>query len=73
MRKCVRTGRGAGERPGRGEGTDVDLFDGELGGRDEHQVDAGGGCSWFSVVLIGLAILVVIGMNWFFDFVRSLF
>ncbi|MFF3837827.1 hypothetical protein [Streptomyces sp. NPDC001930] len=51
----------------------MDLFDGELGGRDEHHVDAGGGCSWFYVVLIGLAILVVVGMNWFFDFVRSLF
>ncbi|WP_329275364.1 hypothetical protein [Streptomyces sp. NBC_00691] len=51
----------------------MDLFDGEFGGRDEHQTDVGGGgCSWFYVVLIGLAILVVVGMNRFFDFVRSL-
>ncbi|WP_328946484.1 hypothetical protein OG259_38535 [Streptomyces sp. NBC_00250] len=51
----------------------MDLFDGELGGSDEHDVDAGGGCSWFYVVLIGLLILVVVVMNWFVDFVRSLF
>ncbi|MFJ2932735.1 hypothetical protein ACIO8G_08195 [Streptomyces sp. NPDC087219] len=53
----------------------MDLFDGELGGgRDEHQMDVGGGgCSWFYVVLIGLAILVFVTVNWFFDFVRGLF
>ncbi|MCX4986302.1 hypothetical protein [Streptomyces sp. NBC_00572] len=51
----------------------MDLFDGELGGRDEHHVGAGGGCSWFYVVLIGLLIGVVVAMNWFFDFVRDLF
>ncbi|WP_406055153.1 hypothetical protein OG462_05985 [Streptomyces sp. NBC_01077] len=52
----------------------MDLFDGELGGRDEHHVGAeGGGCSWFYVILIGLGILVVVAMNWFFDFVRNLF
>ncbi|WP_318211613.1 MULTISPECIES: hypothetical protein [unclassified Streptomyces] len=51
----------------------MDLFDGELGGRDGHQVDVGGGCSWFYVVLIGLVILGIVAVNWFFDFVGNLF
>ncbi|MFD3534063.1 hypothetical protein [Streptomyces sp. NPDC058664] len=51
----------------------MDLFDGELGGRDDHHLDTGGGCSWFYAVLIGLVVLVVVAFNWFVDLVRSLF
>ncbi|WP_435971783.1 hypothetical protein [Streptomyces sp. Qhu_M48] len=52
----------------------MDLFDGELGGREEHHVGAeGSGCFWGYVVLIGLGILVVVTFNWLVDLVKGLF
>ena len=45
----------------------LDFFDGEWGGRDDNSVDTGGGCSWVTVVLIGIAVLILILMNWLWD------
>ncbi|MFI9208963.1 hypothetical protein ACIGW7_12560 [Streptomyces sp. NPDC053253] len=45
----------------------MDFFDGEWGGRDDNSVDTGGGCSWVTVVLIGVAVLILILMNWLWD------
>ncbi|MER8235026.1 hypothetical protein ACIRQY_19950 [Streptomyces sp. NPDC101490] len=51
----------------------MDLFDVEPGGRDEHHSPGGGGCSWVTLVLLGIAVGAAFLMFWFFDFVRSLF
>ncbi|MFC9704850.1 hypothetical protein ACWGQ4_09980 [Streptomyces sp. NPDC055721] len=45
----------------------MDLFDGEWGGRDDNSVDSGGSCSWVTVVMIGILVLIVILANWLWD------
>ncbi|MFF0473655.1 hypothetical protein [Streptomyces sp. NPDC004284] len=51
----------------------MDLFDVEVGGGDEHHVGSGGGCSWVTVVLIGVAALLAFLMNRFFDLLGGIF
>ncbi|MFI8438239.1 hypothetical protein ACIGJO_31755 [Streptomyces sp. NPDC079020] len=50
----------------------MDLFDWELGGRNEHGVESGGGCSWVTVVLIGILVGLVMLASAFFGFLRGL-
>ncbi|MFB7590075.1 hypothetical protein [Streptomyces sp. NPDC056169] len=50
----------------------MDLFDGELGGRDDSNVEAGGSCSWVTVVVIGIVVLIVVLMNWLWDLLHRL-
>ncbi|WP_329619235.1 hypothetical protein OG357_00875 [Streptomyces sp. NBC_01255] len=45
----------------------MDLFDGELGGRDDNNADVGGSCSWVTVVIVGILVLVVVLANWLWD------
>ncbi|MET9347533.1 hypothetical protein [Streptomyces termitum] len=50
----------------------MNLFDFELGGRDDDAVDTGGhGCGWGTVLLLGFCVLLVVLMNWAFDFLGS--
>ncbi|WNF25606.1 hypothetical protein RI138_01610 [Streptomyces sp. C11-1] len=51
----------------------MDLFDGELGGRDEHETAAGGRWSWCGVIVVGVAILLAMLMSWFFGLLGRLF
>lgn len=51
----------------------MDLFDGELGGRDDNNADVGGdGCSWVTVVIVGILVLIVVLMNWLWDLLHRL-
>ncbi|MDX3737660.1 MULTISPECIES: hypothetical protein [Streptomyces] len=47
----------------------MDLFDGELGGRDGHGLEAGGGWSWCGVITIGFFILLAVLISWIFGLV----
>ncbi|MFH8842932.1 hypothetical protein [Streptomyces sp. NPDC017868] len=51
----------------------MDLFDVEVGGEDEHHVGSGGGCSWVTVVLLGVAVLLAVLTSWFFDLLGDVF
>ncbi|MFJ3924788.1 hypothetical protein [Streptomyces sp. NPDC090022] len=51
----------------------MDLFDGELGGRDEPGAGPGGGCSWFSVVIVGIFVLLAVLVHQFWNWVGDLF
>ncbi|MBW3361420.1 hypothetical protein IFE09_25985 [Streptomyces microflavus] len=56
---------------GRG-GAAVDLFDAELGGRDEPDAGPGGSCSWVTVVILGILVLLAVLVHSFFGWVRDL-
>ncbi|MCI4043727.1 MULTISPECIES: hypothetical protein [unclassified Streptomyces] len=55
----------------------MDLFDAELGGRDEPDAGGGGGCSWVTVVILGIfalmAVLVHKVFGWTGDLLSALF
>lgn len=51
----------------------MDFFDWELGGRDGDDAGPGGGCSWFTVVFIGILVLLAVLVHSFFGFLRGLF
>ncbi|WP_202547316.1 hypothetical protein [Streptomyces sp. SID2119] len=50
----------------------MDLFDAELGGRDEPEAREGGGCSWVTVVIIGIFVLLAVLMHALFGWARDL-
>ncbi|CAM5624005.1 hypothetical protein SAVIM338S_05876 [Streptomyces avidinii] len=52
----------------------MDLFDWELGGgRGEGDASpGGGGCSWFTVVIVGVFVLLAVLVHTFFGFLRGL-
>jgi len=50
----------------------VDLFDAELGGRDEPEAGEGGGCSWVTVVIIGIFVLLAVLVHALFEWARDL-
>lgn len=60
-----------------GVGRTVDLFDAELGGRDEPEAGEGRGCSWVTVVILGifalLAVLVHALFGWAGDLLSAVF
>ncbi|MGW1203419.1 hypothetical protein [Streptomyces cyaneofuscatus] len=55
----------------------MDLFDAELGGRDEPEAGEGRGCSWVTVVILGifalLAVLVHALFGWAGDLLSAVF
>ncbi|MET7868234.1 hypothetical protein [Streptomyces cyaneofuscatus] len=55
-----------------GWGETVDLFDAELGGRDEPEAGDGGGCSWVTVVIIGIFVLLAVLVHALFGWARDL-
>lgn len=57
------------------EGAAVDLFDGELGGgRDSHGVEpAGSGCSWVTVVIVGILVLLAVLVHQFVGLLWGIF
>jgi len=55
-----------------GRGAAVDLFDAELGGRDEPGAGPGGSCSWVTVVIIGTLVLLGVLVHTLFGWVRDL-
>ncbi|KPL32757.1 hypothetical protein JI76_27430 [Streptomyces anulatus] len=50
----------------------VDLFDVELGGRDEPSGGPGGSCSWVTAVILGILVLLAVLVHTFFGWVRDL-
>ncbi|GGW16694.1 hypothetical protein GCM10010264_69530 [Streptomyces globisporus] len=64
---------GTGGVPGTGEGWPMDLFDGELGGRDDQGLDTGGGWSWCGVITVGIFILLAVLISWIFGLVGRIF
>ncbi|GGS52536.1 hypothetical protein GCM10010221_59510 [Streptomyces parvus] len=56
-----------------GEGWSMDLFDGELGGRDDQGLDTGGGWSWCGVITVGIFILLAVLISWIFGLVGRIF
>ncbi|MEU9677391.1 MULTISPECIES: hypothetical protein [Streptomyces] len=51
----------------------MDLFDGELGGRDDHDLDTGGGWSWCGVITVGIFILLAVLISWISGLVGRIF
>ncbi|MGW3301780.1 hypothetical protein ACWGA4_35605 [Streptomyces rubiginosohelvolus] len=51
----------------------MDLFDGELRGRDDQGLDTGGGWSWCGVITVGIFILLAVLISWIFGFVGRIF
>ncbi|SCE08532.1 MULTISPECIES: hypothetical protein [unclassified Streptomyces] len=51
----------------------MDLFDAELGGRDEPEAgEGGGGCSWVTVVILGIFLLLAVLIHAFFGWAGDL-
>ncbi|MFH9266594.1 MULTISPECIES: hypothetical protein [unclassified Streptomyces] len=50
----------------------MDLFDAELGGRDEPSTGPGGSCSWGTVVILGILVLLAVLAHAFFGWARDL-
>ncbi|MEU4175973.1 hypothetical protein [Streptomyces sp. NPDC026589] len=50
----------------------MDLFDGELGGRDEPAGGPGGSCSWGTAVILGILVLLAVLVHTFFGWARDL-
>ncbi|MEF2529803.1 MULTISPECIES: hypothetical protein [Streptomyces] len=50
----------------------MDFFDGEAGGRDEPAAGAGGGCTWATAALLGIAAALAAAVAALFDLVRDL-
>ncbi|MFC9034064.1 hypothetical protein [Streptomyces arboris] len=50
----------------------MDLFDAELGGRDEPEAEDGGGCSWVTVVIIGIFVLLAVLVHSLFGWAGDL-
>ncbi|MFJ2026861.1 hypothetical protein ACIODW_24070 [Streptomyces sp. NPDC087897] len=42
----------------------MDLFDAEMGGRDDQGLEAGGGWSWCGVITVGVLVLLVVLVSW---------
>ncbi|OCC10300.1 hypothetical protein [Streptomyces sp. PTY087I2] len=51
----------------------MDLFDVELGGRDDEGADAGGRWSWCGVITVGIFILLAMLISWVFGLVGRIF
>ncbi|MFE4384475.1 hypothetical protein [Streptomyces cyaneofuscatus] len=50
----------------------MDLFDAELSGRDEPEAGDGSGCSWVTVVIIGIFVLLAVLVHALFGWARDL-
>ncbi|EHM30538.1 hypothetical protein SPW_1072 [Streptomyces sp. W007] len=50
----------------------MDLFDVELGGRDEASGGPGGSCSWVTAVILGILVLLAVLVHTFFGWARDL-
>ncbi|MEU2071745.1 hypothetical protein [Streptomyces anulatus] len=50
----------------------MDLFDVELGGRDEPSGGPGGSCSWVTAVILGVLVLLAVLVHTFFGWARDL-
>ncbi|WP_415959625.1 hypothetical protein [Streptomyces sp. 021-4] len=50
----------------------MDLFDAELGGRDEPEAGEGRGCSWVTVVILGIFVLLAALAHALFGWARDL-
>ncbi|MFD4339765.1 hypothetical protein ACFWPP_21620 [Streptomyces anulatus] len=50
----------------------MDLFDVELGGRDEPSGGPGGSCSWVTAVILGILALLAVLVHTFFGWARDL-
>ncbi|WP_405929455.1 hypothetical protein OG554_29300 [Streptomyces griseus] len=50
----------------------MDLFDAELGGRDEPEAGEGHGCSWVTAVILGIFVLLAVLIHTFFGWARDL-
>ncbi|MFJ7324802.1 hypothetical protein [Streptomyces cyaneofuscatus] len=50
----------------------MDLFDAELGGRDEPEAGEGRGCSWVTVVILGIFVLLAVLAHALFGWARDL-
>ncbi len=55
-----------------GTGQTMNLFDVELGGQDEPEAGDGKGCSWVTLVILGIMVLLAVLIHTFFGWAGDL-